>query len=166
MKISRKSCLKSGVRRASVVIETNMAENEIERLSENESDMEDDLDSISVSSAEPDNLEDVERLANEIFRESEDEGHEFHRFHNDARCKRKITDDAAQNERRFRLQNAGEHFPERGEGKDHRCVVCLTKKAILKTVIHSKNCQKYPELFSDVVPTCANLVERIHTYAL
>ena len=35
MKISRKSCLKSGVRRASVVIETNMAENEIERLSEN-----------------------------------------------------------------------------------------------------------------------------------
>ena len=69
MKISRKLCLKSGVQRVSVVIKTNMAENEIERLSENESDLEDDLDSVSVSSAEPDNLEDVERLANEIFGE-------------------------------------------------------------------------------------------------
>ena len=58
-----------------------MAENEIERLSENESNLEDDLDSVSVSSAEPDNLEDVERLANEIFGESED--HEFHGFYND-----------------------------------------------------------------------------------
>ena len=44
-----------------------MAENEIERLSENESNLEDDLDSVSVSSAEPDNLEDVERFANKIF---------------------------------------------------------------------------------------------------
>ena len=60
-----------------------MAENEIERLSENESDLEDDLDSVSVSSAEPDNLEDVERLANEIFGESEDKDHEFHGFYND-----------------------------------------------------------------------------------
>ena len=106
MKISRKSYLKSGVRRASVVIKTNMAENEIERLSKNKSDLEDDLDSVSVSSAEPDNLEDVKRLANEIFGESEDEDHEFHGFYNDARRKRKITDDAAQNEGCFRLQNA------------------------------------------------------------
>ena len=83
MKISRKSCLKSGVRRASVVIKTNMAENEIERLSENERDLEDDLDSVSVSSAEPDNLEDVEGLANEVFGESEDKDHEFHGFYND-----------------------------------------------------------------------------------
>ena len=118
MKISRKSCLKSGVRCVSVVIKTNMAENEIERLSENESDLEDDLDSVSVSSAEPDNLEDVSRLANKIFGESEDEDQEFHRFYNDTRRKCKITDDAAQNEGRFRLQNAGEHFPERGKGKD------------------------------------------------
>ena len=111
MKISRKSCLKSGVRYASVVIETNMVENEIERLSENESDLEDNLDSVSVSSAEPNDLEDVERLANEIFGESEDKDHESHGFHNGTRRKCKITDDADQNEGRFRLQNAGEHFP-------------------------------------------------------
>ena len=157
MKISRKSCLKSGVRRASVVIETNMAENEIERLSENESDLEDDMDSVSVSSAEPDNLEDVERLANEIFREREDEDHEFHRFHNDARRTRKITDDAAQNEGRFRLQNAGEHFPERREGKDHKCVVCLAKKAILK---NRNPQQKLLEVSRTVFRCCSNLCKR------
>ena len=46
MKISRKLCLKLGVQRTSVVIETNLVENKIERLSENESDLEDDLDSV------------------------------------------------------------------------------------------------------------------------
>ena len=38
--------------------------------------------------------------------------------------KRKATDD--------RFENVGEHLPEKGEGKNHRCVVCMAKHAILK----------------------------------
>ena len=109
------------------------------------------MDPVSVSSAEPDNLEDVERPANEIFGESEDKDREFHGFYNDARRKRKITDDAAQNEERFRLQNAGEHFPER-EGKDHKCVVCLLKERNPQ--------QKPPDATRTVFRCCSNRCKR------
>ena len=81
----------------------------------------------------------------------------FHGFYNDARSKRKVTDDAAQNAGRFRLQNAGKHFPERGEGKDHKCVVCLAKKAILKK---RNPQQKLPEASRTVFRCCSNLCKR------
>ena len=44
-----------------------------------------DSGSVSVSSAEPKDVEDLEQLANDVRGESEDEYHEFHGFYNDGR---------------------------------------------------------------------------------
>ena len=44
---------------------------------------ESDSDSVSVNSAEPEAVEDLEQLGNDIFGESEDENYEFHGFYND-----------------------------------------------------------------------------------
>ena len=41
---------------------------------------ESDSDSVSVNSAEPEDVEDFEQLANDISGESEDENYEFHGF--------------------------------------------------------------------------------------
>ena len=49
---------------------------------------ESDSDSVSVDSAEPEDLDDLKQLANDIFRESENENYEFRGFYDDdtVRC--------------------------------------------------------------------------------
>ena len=44
--------------------------------------------------------------------------------HNNSGHKHKATHD--------RFENVGEHLPEKGEGKNHQCVVCIAKHALLK----------------------------------
>ena len=49
-------------------------------------------DSVSVNSAEPEDVEDLEQLANNIFWESEDENYEFHGFYHNNTVKKTFDD--------------------------------------------------------------------------
>ena len=58
-------------------------------------------------------------------------------------------------EEKRRLANVGVHLPQKGEGKDHRCIVCRKKRAVWIDAYPEKDVKECPYSLSKTTFSCS-----------